>query len=151
MDKKEILVITNPMIAANRSAEVTLSKFLRVMKPMANAIKVIGGNISVEKDIYDVEIISFPFLRFENKLRRLIAFTMLQMKMMKAILLHGKKKQPIYFWIADKMIFPFIVAKLKDMEVNYFIYGNVEKEGIKTNFSFTEWLTGGINAVQFVG
>ena len=48
MNKKEIIVVTNPMIAANRSAEVTLSKFLRVIKPSVNQIKFIGGNLSIE-------------------------------------------------------------------------------------------------------
>ena len=47
MNKKEIIVVTNPMIAANRSAEVTLSKFLRVIKPSVESIQVIGGNLSV--------------------------------------------------------------------------------------------------------
>ena len=53
MNKKEIIVVTNPMIAANRSAEVTLSKFLCVIKPSVESIQVIGGNLSVENDLND--------------------------------------------------------------------------------------------------
>ena len=66
MNKKEIIVVTNPMIAANRSAEVTLSKFLRVIKPSVESIQVIGGNLSVENDLNDIQLISFPITRHPN-------------------------------------------------------------------------------------
>lgn len=135
MEKKEIIVVTNPMIAANRSAEVTLSKFLRVIKPSVKSIEVIGGNLSVEKDLSDVVLTSFPIIRYPNKLKRMLAVVGVQFKMMKSIIHDGKKNQPVYFWIADKMILPYFAAKLKKMEVNYFIYGNVEKEGVKSKFT----------------
>ena len=134
-EMKNVVVITNPMIAANKSAEVTLSKFLRVIKPSVDQIQVIGGNLSVEKDLKDIELISFPIVRHPNKLKRMLSVIGIQLKMMKSIISHGKKNQPIYFWIADKMILPYFAAKLKKMEVNYFIYGNVEKEGVKSKFT----------------
>ena len=135
MERKEIIVVTNPMIAANRSAEVTLSKFLRVIKPSVKSIEVIGGNLGVEKDLSDVVLTSFSIIRYPNKLKRLLTIVGIQLKMMKSIISHGKKNQPVYFWIADKMILPYFAAKLKKMEVNYFIYGNVEKEGVKSKFT----------------
>lgn len=134
-EMKNVVVITNPMIAANKSAEVTLSKFLRVIKPSVDQIQVIGGNLSVEKDLKDIELISFPIVRHPNKLKRMLSVIGIQLKMMKSIISHGKKNQPVYFWIADKMILPYFAAKLKKMEVNYFIYGNVEKEGVKSKFT----------------
>lgn len=33
------------------------------------------------------------------------------------------------------MILPYFASKIKKMEINYFIYGNVEKEGTKTKFA----------------
>lgn len=135
MERKEIIVVTNPMIAANRSAEVTLSKFLRVIKPSVKSVEVIGGNLSVEKDLNDVVLTSFPIVRHANKLKRMLAIVSVQFKMMKSIIRRGKKDQPVYFWIADKMILPYFAAKLKKMEVNYFIYGNVEKEGDHSKFT----------------
>ena len=135
MERKDIIVVTNPMIAANRSAEVTLSKFLRVVRPSVKSIKVIGGNLSVEKDLNDVILTSFPIIRYPNKLKRMLAVVGVQFKMMKSIICHGKKGQPAYFWIADKMILPYFAARLKKMEVNYFIYGNVEKEGKHSKFT----------------
>ena len=135
MERKEIIVVTNPMIAANRSAEVTLSKFLRVMKPSVKSIRVIGGNLSVEKDLDNVELISFPIVRYPSKTKRILAILDIQFKMMKAVIRHGVKNRPIYFWIADKMILPYLAAKVKKMEVNYFIYGNVEKEGARSGFT----------------
>ncbi len=135
MERKDIIVVTNPMIAANRSAEVTLSKFLRVVRPSVKSIEVIGGNLSVEKDLNDVILTSFPIIRYPNKLKRMLAVVGVQFKMMKSIICHGKKGQPAYFWIADKMILPYFAARLKKMEVNYFIYGNVEKEGKHSKFT----------------
>lgn len=138
MNKKEIIVVTNPMIAANRSAEVTLSKFLRVIKPSVESIQVIGGNLSVENDLNDIQLISFPITRHPNKFKRMLSIIGVQLKMMGAVIRIGQKGQPAYFWIADKMILPYFAAKMKGMEVNYFIYGNVEKEGKKgklTEFS----------------
>lgn len=91
MNKKEIIIVTNPMIAANRSAEVTLSKFLRVIAPLAESIKVIGGNLSVESDLDNVELISFPIVRHPNKIRRIISVFALQLNMAKALIRLKKK------------------------------------------------------------
>lgn len=135
MEKKEIIVVINPMIAANRSAEVTLSKFLRVIRPSVKSIEVIGGNISIEKDLSDVMLTSFSIILHHKKIKRILAIFSVQFKMAKSIICHGKKNQPIYFWIADKMILPYFAAKLKKMEINYFIYGNVEKEGARSIFT----------------
>lgn len=135
MNKKEIIVVTNPMIAANRSAKVTLSKFLRVIKPSVESIQVIGGNLSVENDLNDIQLISFPITRHPNKFKRMLSIIGVQLKMMRAVIRIGQKGQPAYFWIADKMILPYFAAKMKGMEVNYFIYGNVEKEGTQSRFT----------------
>ena len=116
-EMKNVVVITNPMIAANKSADVTLSKFLRVIKPSVDQIQVIGGNLSVEKDLKDIELISFPIVRHPNKLKRILSVIGIQLKMTKAINRIGKKGQPVYFWIADKMILPYFAAKMKGMEV----------------------------------
>lgn len=132
---KDVIIITNPMIAANKSAEVTLSKFIRVISPSFKSVEVIGGNLSLEKDLGNVALTSFPIVRHPNKLKRLLSIIALQLKMGIAILCQGKRKQPVYFWIADKMVIPYIIAKLKGMEVNYFIYGNVEKEGSNNKFT----------------
>lgn len=135
MNKKEIIVVTNPMIAANRSAEVTLSKFLRVIRPSVESIQVIGGNLSVENDLNDIQLISFPITRHPNIFKRMLSIIGVQLKMMGAVIRSGQKGQSAYFWIADKMILPYFAAKMKGMEVNYFIYGNVEKEGVQSRFT----------------
>ena len=80
MNKKEIIVVTNPMIAANRSAEVTLSKFLRVIKPSVESIQVIGGNLSVENDLNDIQLISFPITRHPNKFKRMLSIIGVQLR-----------------------------------------------------------------------
>lgn len=135
MKNQHILIITNPMIAANRSAEVTLSKFLRVLQPSAASIRVIGGNLRVEQDLGTIALRSFPIAREGSKIKRFLALLLLQARMACAVLRDGHKRQPVYFWIADKMLLPYWAAKLRGMEINYFIYGNVEKEGVPNRFT----------------
>ena len=128
-------VITNPMIAANKSAEVTLSKFLRVIKPCYEKLTVIGGNLSVEPDLSDVELISFDILRAGNKIKRAFDILGVQFKMCKAVRRLIKKNVPVFFWIGDKMILPYKALKKTGAEINYFIYGNVAKEGNISRFT----------------
>ena len=133
--EKETIIITNPMIAANRSAEVTLSKFLRVIHPCFDSIRVIGGNLSVESDLSGIKLCSYSIIRAENKIKRILDVFGLQFKMAGSIFKYAKKDCPIYFWIADKMIIPYLAAKMKGAEINYFIYGNVAKEGTASRFT----------------
>ena len=140
LDKHEcIIVITNPMIAANKSIEVTLSKFLRVISGAHDSIRVMGGNICLEKDLTDIEVCSFPILRAGTKLKRVINLLALQLKMAYVLLKMGYKNQRVFFWIGDKMLLPYLVAKIKQCEINYFIYGNTAKEG---NANFFARLSG---------
>lgn len=126
---KKAYIITNPMIAANRSAEVTLSKFSRVIQPSFEHVSVIGGNLSVEQDLQDVELISFDITRAKNKIKRVLDIIGLQLKMHSMVLKTVKINDSVYFWIGDKMLLPYLAAKRKRAEINYFIYGNVAKEG----------------------
>ncbi len=135
MEKREAIVITNPMIAANRSAEVTLSKFLRVIAPCYDVLRVLGGNLCVEENLREIELCSYPIVRAGNKIKRVVDIVIVQFKMAIGILKNVKKDTPVYFWIADKMIIPYVVAKLKGCEISYFVYGNVVKEGKESNFA----------------
>lgn len=128
-------VITNPMIAANKSAEVTLSKFLRVIEPCYEKLTVIGGNLSVEPDLSDVELVSFDILRAGNKIKRAFDIIRVQFKMCRAVKRLIKKNDPVFFWIGDKMILPYRAVKKMGAEINYFIYGNVAKEGNISKFT----------------
>ena len=134
-EAKNAYIITNPMIAANRSAEVTLSKFLRVIKPCYGKLTVIGGNLSVETDLNDIELISFDILRAGNKIKRALDILKVQLKMCKAVKRLIQKNDTVFFWIGDKMILPYKAAKKTGAEINYFIYGNVAKEGSVSRFA----------------
>lgn len=135
MTKNNAYIITNPMIAANRSGEVTLSKFLRVISPFFEHITVIGGNLSVEPDLTHIKLLSFDITRAGNKVRRALDIAILQLRMCIMILKVIPKNSPVYFWIGDKMLLPYFATKRKGAEINYFIYGNVEKEGKPNIFS----------------
>lgn len=125
----QAFVITNPMIAANKSAEVTLSKFLRVISAVYDDITVIGGNISLEKDLDYISTKSFQINRAEKKVNRILDIIGLQIKMAKATYSLIEKGAHVYFWVGDKMILPYIVGKRNKADIRYFIYGNVLKEG----------------------
>lgn len=133
----QAFVITNPMIAANKSAEVTLSKFLRVMAAVYDDITVIGGNISLEKDLDHISIKSFQINRAQKKVKRIFDIVGLQIKMAKAIYNLVEEGVHIYFWVGDKMILPYLVGKWKKADIRYFIYGNVLKEGNPSLFTKT--------------
>lgn len=122
-------VITNPMIAANKSAEVTLSKFLRVISTKDAEIIVIGGNVTVESDLSDVRLISCRAVRAANKVKRVMDHLLLQLWMTVQVLVNINKGMPVYFWIGDKMLIPYAACKVKRANIHYFIYGNVAKEG----------------------
>lgn len=121
-------VITNPMIAENRSAEVTLSKLLRVLAPSHEELSVIGGNLTVESDVPPVILHSFPISRAANKLRRMADVFFLQWKMAGCVLKQIDRSEAVYFWLGDKMLLPYLAAKWKGANIHYFLYGNVEKE-----------------------
>ena len=129
------IIVTNPMIAQNESAKVTLSKFIRVISPIHGDLSIIGGNLRVEEDISNIKLISWAIRRASNKVRRILDIVALQFKMAIYLITHIKKNQIVYFWIADKMILPYCAAKIKRAEINYFIYGNVAKEGKQTRFT----------------
>lgn len=131
----QAFVITNPMIAANKSAEVTLSKFLRVMNAVYDNITVIGGNISLEKDLDHISIKSFQINRAKRKSKRMFDIIALQSKMAKMTYSIIYRGAHVYFWVGDKMILPYIIGKLKKADIRYFIYGNVLKEGNPSLFT----------------
>lgn len=133
--KPRAFVITNPMIAENRSSEVTLSKFLRVIKPCYDTLAVIGGNLSVEPDLNDVELVSFEINRSANKIKRLMDIIKVQLKMCSAVRREIESGDQVFFWIGDKMLLPYHAARSRKAQINYFIMGNVSKEGAASKFT----------------
>lgn len=127
-------VITNPMIATNRSAEVTLSKFLRVISAVYDEIHVVGGNLTIESDV-NATLHTWHILRAKNKVKRLFDIVLLQLKMAIFVLKNTQREVPVYFWLGDKMLLPYLAAKIKKMNIRYFVYSNVLKEGTPSLFS----------------
>lgn len=143
--KDRAIVVTNPMIAANKSSEVTLGKFLRVIAGAHKSIKVIGGNLHLPDDLMHVELCNHAIQRAPSKARRMLNILTLQCKMALSVLKYATPNHRIFFWIGDKMILPYLAAKLKRSEVNYFIYGNVAKEGnsgrlVKLSVQLVQWM-----------
>ena len=151
MEKKVCYVITNPMIAANRSAEVTLSKFLRVISAAYDEIHVVGGNLTIESDI-DATLHTWNILRSKNKVKRLLDISLLQAKMALYLLKTVSQNTAVYFWIGDKMLLPYLAAKSKGADVRYFLYGNVLNEGrssitVKISGKIIAWMANHADSV----
>ncbi|MBQ7857638.1 MAG: glycosyltransferase [Oscillospiraceae bacterium] len=127
--KNKCIVITNPMIAANRSAEVTLSKFLRVISPCYQEVHVVGGNVSVEEDLKSVCLHRVDMTRSPSRWKRLLDHVSVQLKLNRMTKKLVEPEVPVYFWVADKMLLPYRTALRKKGDVRFFIYGNVLKEG----------------------
>lgn len=145
------IVVVNPMIASNKSLEVTLSKFLRVIQPCYQSITVVGGNLSIEQDIKGVNLKSYPISRARSRIKRIFDNILLQIKMMFWILKTAHSGTPVFFWIADKMVLPFIAAKLKKAETNYFILG-ISAQGkdtlvVKFSSALRLWMAANANYV----
>lgn len=127
--QNQAIVITNPMIAANKSAEVTLSKFLRILQPHYGDLLVMGGNVTVEEDLRSGKIFSVDIRRAGNKYKRATDIFLCQWKLARYVYRYAQKGMPVYFWVADKMLLPYWAAKGKQADIRYFLYGNVLKEG----------------------
>lgn len=97
-------------------------------------ITVIGGNVTVEPDLDQVTLVSVPIQRSANKLRRAFDILLLQLKMARHTAKYTKRKIPVYFWMADKMLIPYWAARLKRGDLRFFLYGNVMKEGSPSKF-----------------
>ena len=82
-----------------------------------------------------VQLVSVPIKRSPNKMKRLFDLVWLQLKMSELVMQHVQEGMQVFFWIGDKMLLPYFCVKYKKAEINYFIYGNPQKEGKKGFFS----------------
>ena len=128
---KRLFIVTNAMTPLNKSSEVTLSKFIRVVHNVYDEITVAGGNVTLEKDLDFVHIESYEYLKNGNKLEKLRRMFKLQKEVSNYLRDHVGKGDHVIFWLGDKMLLPFSTAKKKTDHVGYFVYGNLatEKKG----------------------
>lgn len=124
MTKRNAYIITNAMTPLNKSGEVTLSKFIRIIKDNYEIVTIIGGNVSIEKDLTNIKIESYDFNKAGNKLSKIKDMFSLQRKMSSYIKNNVEENDHVFFWIGDKMLIPFLASKKKTKHVAYFVYGN---------------------------
>ncbi len=132
--KNRAFVITNPMTLLNKSGEVTTSKFIRTIQNNYEKVTIIGGNISLEEDITDVNIESYDYQKNGNKLKKLFGMLQLQRRVssyLRKNVVHGDH---VFFWLGDKMLLPFLTAKKVTNHLGYFVYGNLATEGNNSLF-----------------
>lgn len=127
--ERKCIIITNPMIAENRSAEVTLGKFVRVMSVCYEEIIVLGGNVSLRDAPESVTICPVEIRRAGSRLRRTVDLLVCQARVAQQLRRYASQGVPVYFWVADKMLLPFCVARRKKADTRFFLYGNVLREG----------------------
>ena len=126
---KHLYIVTNPMTPLNQSSEVTTSKFVRTVRGCYETVTVIGGNVTLEKDLEDIQKVTFRYEKKRNKIKKLQGQYSLQKKIVKYIEQNVKYGDHIIFWLGDKMILPFLRAKRLSDHLGYFVYGNLATEG----------------------
>lgn len=136
MDK--VYIITNPIPESNKSSLVTLSKFATILSEVSDKLIIMGGNLH-EMPICDelkqkIETYTVHYERKGSYLKKILSFLSLQLQISKYIFNTIHKDEIVFFWIGDKMILPYIMAKYKRAQINYFLMGNVSKEGKKSIF-----------------
>ncbi len=136
---KKCIIITNPMVTCDRSPEVSLNKFLRVLSPLYQEFIVLSGNIVIDADLQHIHLIDCPLRRGKSRWQRITAIFLYQLRLACHVLKHAERGVPICFWVADKMLLPYWAAKFKRADLRYFLYGNVSKEG---SASFLRSLSG---------
>ena len=125
-----IVVISNPVSATNRSSEASLSKFVQIVASSGYPVEVIAGNLS--NKLFDdnaVTLYNPARIKSSHKLANLVSNICFQLKAMFYTMRCVKRNNPVFFWIADGMIGPFWVARIKRAAVYYFVYGNCLKIG----------------------
>lgn len=128
------IIVTNPIPATNKSPLISLSKFSLILSCVFGMLPVFGGNIEELGNNACVEIHSVRCSRTGSKLKKILSFLKLEFSMFFNILKSADRDDKAFFWIADKMLFPFWAAKLKRAQIYYFLMGNVGTEGKKTVF-----------------
>lgn len=126
---KKCIVITNPMVTGDRSQEVSLNKFLRVLSPLYREFIVMSSNVAVDADLPHIRLLIFPLERKKKRWQRIVAILLYQLRLALYVLKYAERGMPVYFWVADKMLLPYWAAKCKRANLLFFVYGNVIKEG----------------------
>lgn len=132
MDK--VFVVTNPVPPTNKSPVISLNKLVQLLSCVFSDVSVFGGNIEDLLNSDGAKVHNISCFRTGNKLKRIIDFLKLELVLFFKILNTTKQGDKAFFWIADKMLLPFLAAKLKRAQIYYFLMGNVGSEGGKTVF-----------------
>lgn len=126
---RSCLIISNPIPETNLSPKVTLEKFSRVISSVFSSVSVVCGNVGSLRLEKNARLVKIECDRTEPKLKRVLSFALYEFSVGLKVLRADKHTDAAFFWIADKMLVPFLCARLKGIPVYYMIAGNVEKEG----------------------
>lgn len=127
-------VLTNPLPVSNKSPLISLGKFCLMLANVFCKPIVLGGNLEELSTNSKVEIHSVKCKRTGSMVGKILSFLKLELLLFFHILRRADRTDKMFFWIADKMLFPFWAAKLKRVQTYYFLMGNVGIEGKRTLF-----------------
>jgi len=127
----KMFVISNPMPLHNNSPAISLGKFVQVICAAGYSPEIIGARFPKDGIPGVSDTVSVRSYSYGGKsVFKLLSFIFLQIRTFFSCLVRFRKGDPVYFWIADKMIGPFLAARIKKCEINYFLYGKVFGDGI---------------------
>ena len=138
---KKAVIITNIMPMTNRSSSITMNKFIFLIKDSFDEIDILGGNLNGIKKIGKLTEYNINLKWPQSKGMKVLLMLIFELKSFYLAVKLIRRGDVVFFWIGDKMLLPFIAAKIKKAEINYFLYGNIAIEGSHKFFkSFSEKL-----------
>lgn len=132
--KKACIVVSNPIPATNKSPVVTLGKFVRVLDLSYKRQAIICANMDEQVLAQSAILLPTKCNREGSKLSRILSFARYELQAARLVWKTSPKTDIAFFWIADKMILPFLVAKFRKIPICYMVAGNISKEGNGASF-----------------
>lgn len=134
LKNKACIVISNPIPATNKSPVVTLGKFVRILDLSYKRQTIICANMDERVLAQSATLLPTKCNREGSKISRILSFAWYELQAAWLVWKASPKSDIAFFWIADKMILPFLAAKIRKIPICYMVAGNISKEGNGSSF-----------------
>ncbi len=139
-DFMEALVLTNPLPKHNKSASISLKKFISILPKRFKNIHLISSNYDeICFDECNKSMIVSNFKRYYGKNSIIKILNIINIQFKACITIKRCNSKMAFFWISDKMILPFIFCKLKNIDRYNFVLFDIaymcNLKGIKNKLS----------------
>ena len=133
---KEVIILTNPLPSHNESPALSLQKFISIFPDEFQKISVVCTNyqnIAFDISKKPIAILNVNLKKGPGLIKKGYFHLLSQVKVCQLLRTCNNKNSAVFFWIADKMIIPFIYCVFKKRQIYYFLMGNVSNEKAKNS------------------